>query len=251
MSESHQRVALVTGASWGIGRATAAALAREGYVTILADLDEEKGREAVSECEREGGPCHFVRCDITDEASVQRLIAEIIDRFGRLDAAFNNAGVEGDLGPTGDCSTANFDKIVGVNLRGTFLCLREELRRMVEQEQGGAIVNCASIAGLIGFAGIPAYTASKHGVVGLTRNAALEYATRNIRVNAVCPGPIDTPMLERLMMGVPRAAIVQEEPVGRLGRPEEIAAAVVWLCSSAARLVTGQAIAVDGGWTAR
>lgn len=251
MADSRERVALVTGASSGIGRAAARAFSRDGYITILADLDEDEGRKAAAECEVEGSPCRFIRCDVSDEESVERLISDIASRFGRLDAAFNNAGIEGELGPTADCSTSNFDNVIAVNLRGTFLCLREELRRMVEQGQGGAIVNCASVAGLIGFAGIPAYTASKHGVVGLTRNAALEYAQRNIRVNAVCPGPIETPMLDRLMTGVPREAILEGEPVGRLGQPEEIAAAVIWLCSPAASLLTGQAIAVDGGWTAR
>lgn len=244
-------VALVTGASSGIGKATAKAFAHEGYTTILADVHEEEGRAAAGECEREGATCQFIRCDVSDESSVQNLIGEIVSRFGRLDAAFNNAGIEGALGPTADCATDNFDRIIAVNLRGVFLCLREELRQMTKQERGGAIVNCSSIAGLIGFAGIPAYTASKHGVVGLTKNAALEYAKANIRVNAVCPGAIDTPMLDRLMMGgVPHETIVATEPVNRLGTPAEIAAAVVWLCSGNASFVTGQAIAVDGGWTA-
>lgn len=244
-------VALVTGASAGIGKATAKAFARESYTTVLADVNEGQGRDAAAECEREGGTCQFIRCDVADETSVQNLIGEIVSRFGRLDAAFNNAGIEGALGPTADCTTENFDRIIAVNLRGTFFCLREELRQMTKQERGGAIVNCSSIAGLIGFAGIPAYTASKHGVVGLTKNAALEYAKANIRVNAVCPGAIDTAMLDRLMTsGVPRETIVATEPVNRLGTPEEIASAVVWLCSGSASFVTGQALAVDGGWTA-
>ncbi len=244
-------VALVTGASSGIGRATAKALAREGYTTILADVHEEQGRAAAAECESESATCQFIRCDVSDKSSVQNLIGEIVARFGRLDAAFNNAGIEGALGPTAECTTENFDRIIAINLRGVFFCLREELRQMTKQESGGAIVNCSSIAGLIGFAGIPAYAASKHGVIGLTKNAALEYAKANIRVNAVCPGAIDTPMLDRLMMGgVPRETIVATEPVNRLGTPQEIASAVVWLCSSNASFVTGQAIAVDGGWTA-
>lgn len=245
-------VALVTGASSGIGRATARAFASAGYTTIIADLHEQEGSEALAECEREGATCRFIRCDVSDEASVQALFSAIVSSFGRLDAAFNNAGIEGAQAPAGECTTDNFDRVVSVNLRGVFLCMREELRLMTKQETGGAIVNCSSVAGLVGFAGIPAYVASKHGVVGLTRNAALEYAQQKIRVNAVCPGAIETPMLERLMSGgVPRDSIVATEPVGRLGKPEEIAAAVVWLCSTPASFVTGQAIAVDGGWTAR
>lgn len=244
-------IALVTGASSGIGKATAKAFAREGYTTVLADVHEEEGYAATAECEREGATCRFIRCDVSDESSVENLIGEIVSTFGKLDAAFNNAGIEGALGATADCTTENFDRIISVNLRGVFFCLREELRQMTKQESGGAIVNCSSIAGLVGFAGIPAYVASKHGVIGLTKNAALEYAKASVRVNAVCPGAIDTPMLDRLMMGgVPRETIVATEPVARLGKPEEIASAVVWLCSPAASFVTGQAIAADGGWTA-
>jgi NAD(P)-dependent dehydrogenase (short-subunit alcohol dehydrogenase family) len=250
MATGDGRVALITGASSGIGRATARAFAREGYALVIADSQEEDGREAASECEQQGATCQFIRCDVSDETAVQSLFREIASSFGHLDAAFNNAGIEGAIGAIGDCATSNFDRIIAVNLRGLFLCLREELRQMTKQDSGGSIVNCASIAGLVGYAGIPAYVASKHGVVGLTRNAALEYARQNIRVNAVCPGAIETPMLERLMSsGVDREALVQAEPVGRLGRPEEIAEAVLWLCSSTASFVTGQAIAVDGGWT--
>lgn len=251
MKVGEGRVVLVTGASSGIGRASARAFAREGYITVLADVNEDEGRAASLECEKEGAKCHFVRCDVSDETSVRSLIAEIVSSFGRLDAAFNNAGIEGEQAPVGDCTTENFDRVIGVNLRGLFLCMREELRQMVKQEKGGVIVNTSSIAGLVGFAGIPAYVASKHAVIGLTRNAALEYAKQNIRVNAICPGAIETPMLDRLMSGgVAREAIVQTEPVGRIGTPEEIASAALWLCNPAASFVTGQAIAVDGGWTA-
>lgn len=252
MTGGEGAVALVTGGNSGIGRATARAFASAGYTTIVADLHDEQETEVLAECEQAGATCRFIQCDVANEASVRDLIAEIVSSFGRLDAAFNNAGIEGEQAPTGECTTSNFDRVISVNLRGVWLCMREELQQMVKQENGGAIVNCSSVAGLVGFAGIPAYVASKHGVVGLTRNAALEYAQQKIRVNAVCPGAIETPMLDRLMSGgVARETIVATEPIGRLGKPEEIAAAVVWLCSSAASFVTGQAIAIDGGWTTR
>jgi len=247
---SEARVALVTGASSGIGKATAYAFAREGYSLVLADVQEPQGHEVASECQREGGSARFIACDVADEESVRNLIAEIVSGFGRLDVAFNNAGIEGDLAPTGECSKDNFDRVIAVNLRGVFLCMREELRQMTSQETGGVIVNTSSIAGLVGFGGIPAYVASKHGVIGLTKNAALEYAQRNIRVNAICPGAIETPMLDRLMTTVPRETVVRGEPIGRLGTPEEIASAVLWLCSPSASFMTGQALTVDGGWTA-
>jgi len=236
-----QRVALVTGASSGIGKATGLAFVREGYSVIRADVHEPA----------ESGSSTFIHCDVSNEASVRSLFAQIDSQFGRLDAAFNNAGVLGDLGPTADCSAANFDRVIATNLRGAFLCLREELRVMAGQGEGGAIVNCSSVAGLVGLAGAPAYVASKHALAGLTKTAALEYAKANIRVNAVCPGPIDTPMLSDLMAAMPggRDGLITLEPVGRLGKPEEIGEAVVWLCSPAASFVTGQAIAVDGGWT--
>jgi NAD(P)-dependent dehydrogenase (short-subunit alcohol dehydrogenase family) len=247
------RVALVTGASSGIGRATARAFARDGYTTVIADLDDELGRGAAAECEREGATARFIRCDVSDEGSVRNLVAEIVSSFGRLDVAFNNAGIEGEHALTADSTTSNFDRVIAVNVRGVWLCMREELRQMTKQDSGGAIVNCSSVAGQVGLPGVPAYVASKHGVIGLTRTAALEYARQGIRVNAVCPGAIQTPLLERFMEGMPggRDAVLAGEPVGRIGSPDEIAAAVLWLCSPAASFVTGHAMTVDGGWTAQ
>ena len=253
MAESLRPVALVTGAGSGIGRATAYAFARAGYALVLADSDEAGGRATEAELIAEEFPGKFVRCDVSREEEVSALVESAVDSFGRLDAAFNNAGIEGAQAETADCPAENFDRVIAVNLRGVYLCMREEIRQMLRQSGGGAIVNCASVAGLIGLPNIPAYVASKHGVVGLTRTAALEYARRGIRVNAVCPGAIETPMLERYMAGAEhgREAMIENEPMGRIGAPEEIAEAVLWLSCKTASFVTGQAIAVDGGWTAR
>jgi len=251
--ESSNKVALVTGAASGIGKATARAFVATGYVTVAADVNAHEGDAAARELGGEAGGCHFLRCDVADPASVRTLFAQIDSRFGRIDAAFNNAGVEGLQAPTDECTLDNWDRVMGINLRGLFLCMQEEIRRMLCQKEGGAIVNCASVAGLVGLPGIPAYTAAKHGVVGLTRSAALEYATRKIRVNAVCPGAIETPMLQRFMgeSAGAREAMLATEPVGRIGTPDEIANAVVWLCSEKASFIVGQPVAVDGGWTAR
>lgn len=249
----HPRAALVTGASSGIGRATARLFARAGYAVALADRDEARGREAAAELEKEGADCAFFRCDVSEEDDVSAMMKQVITRFGRIDAAFNNAGIEGETADSGDCTAENWDRVIAVNLRGVWLCLREEIWYMSKEESGGVIVNCASVAGLIGIPGIPAYVASKHGVVGLTKAAALEYAARNIRINAVCPGAIETPMLERYMQRSEdgREQMIAAEPMARIGLPEEIAEAVLWLCSPGASFTTGQALAVDGGWTAK
>lgn len=246
------KVALVTGASSGIGKATALAFARAGYAVALADIDDAAGTDVLKALQAEGRNALFVQCDVADAAQVNYLIAHCVAAFGGLDVAFNNAGIEGELAATADCTLENWDRVIGVNLKGVWLCMRAELRQMLQQAEGGAIVNCSSVAGLAGLPTVPAYVASKHGVVGLTRTAALEYATRNIRVNAVCPGAIETPMLERFMQGEQgRQQMIATEPVGRIGSPEEIAAAVIWLSGPGASFVTGHALAVDGGWTAR
>lgn len=242
------KTALVTGSSFGIGRATAIAFAKRGANIVLSDIqpDETTGNEIKAA----GSESIFVKCDVADASQVQHLINKAIEAFGRVDFAFNNAGIEGSSAPLADCTDKNWNRIIGINLTGVFNCMRAELQVM--QKQGsGVIVNNASIAGLVGFQGAPAYVASKHGVVGLTKNAALDTAKLGIRVNAVCPGVIQTPMIDRATADNPEMLDMLKagEPVGRLGEPEEIAETVVFLCTEGAGFITGQAIAVDGGWT--
>lgn len=247
------KVALVTGAGSGIGKAAAISFARAGYAVVLADLDVTSGRQALKEVEATGGTAIFVHCDVSDSVDALDMVEQAVSKFGRVDAAFNNAGIEGESATTTDCGHDNWDRVIATNLTGVWFCMCNEIRQMLKQASGGVIVNCASVAGLTGIAGMPAYVASKHGVVGLTKVAALDYAQKGVRVNAVCPGAIMTPMLERVMGDdeVGRQGIVAREPVGRLGTPEEIANTVVWLCGEGASFITGQAIAVDGGWTAQ
>ena len=246
------KVALVTGAGGGIGRATALAFAREGARVVVSDVPGGGGEETARLVADAGSGAVHVACDVTRTAEVEALVAAAVDAFGRLDCAHNNAGVEGAYARIADCDEEDFDRTCAVNLKGVYLCLKAEIARMLGTGAGGAIVNTASVAGVEGAKNLPAYVASKHGVMGLTRTAALEYATRGIRVNAVCPGPIRTRMLESIMEENPRMepAMIAAVPMRRLGAPEEIAEAVVWLCSDRASYVTGQGLVVDGGFTA-
>ena len=251
MSSMEGKVALVTGGSAGIGRAAALALPREGADVSIGDVQVARGEQVVEEIEAAGGKALFVATDVSKWADVSRLVDETIARFGRLDYAFNNAGMEGEPAATAECSEENWQRTLAVNLTGVWLYMRAEIPRMLAVG-GGAIVNNSSVAGLVGFAGIPAYAASKHGIVGLTKTAAIEYATQGLRVNAVCPGVIDTEMVARFTHGdaTALAGLRAEAPAARLGSPGEIAEAVVWLCSDRASFVTGQALAVDGGFVA-
>jgi NAD(P)-dependent dehydrogenase (short-subunit alcohol dehydrogenase family) len=247
------KVALVTGGASGIGRATAIAMAREGARVVVADVAEAGGAETVQRIVAAGGQAVFQRADVADAADVDALVRRAVEAYGRLDCAFNNAGIEGAVTAPHEYPDDVFDRVIAVNLKGVWLCLKAEVRQMLAQG-GGAIVNTASAAGLVGAPTIAAYDASKHGVVGLTKSFALAYARQGIRVNAVCPGIIRTPMVERSFLARdPNAAARLEasEPVGRMGTPEEVAEAVVWLCSDAASFVTGVALPVDGGMVAR
>jgi NAD(P)-dependent dehydrogenase (short-subunit alcohol dehydrogenase family) len=252
MGDLDGKVAIVTGASAGIGRAAALALAAEGAAVVAADIDAARGEQVAAEINDKGGKALFVPTDVSDDAQVEAMVRQAVEAFGGLDLAFNNAGIEGTPAPTHECTPQNWQRTLAVNLTGVWSCMRHEIPRMLERG-GGSIVNCSSVAGLVGFPTIPAYVASKHGIIGLTRTAALEYAEAGIRVNAVCPGVIDTEMVERFTGGqeAAEAAMIAMEPVGRMGRPEEIADAVAWLCSDRSSFTTGQALAVDGGFVAR
>lgn len=243
------KVALITGGSFGIGKATAVAFAQRGAKVVIADVLENP--DALKEVKGAGSEGIFVKCDVSQEKEVSEMINKALLHFGRLDFAFNNAGIEGQMANTQECTETNWDKTLAVNLKGVWLCMRHEIPHMLHKG-GGVIVNTASIAGLVGFPGLPAYVASKHAIIGLTKTAALENAKSGIRVNAVCPGVIKTAMVDRIT-GKDKVAEKQfesQEPVGRMGQPEEVASAVIWLCSEGASFVTGHALAVDGGWIA-
>ncbi len=246
------KVALVTGAGSGMGLAAARAFAAEGAAVALADINEAAARAAAEQLVAAGHNAIGIHCDVADDAQVKAMVEQTVSTFGRLDAAFNNAGIQSPISEVADASVEEFDRVNAVNLRAVFSCMKYELLKMREQGSG-AIVNNSSLGGLVGIAGRAIYHAGKHGVLGLTKSAALDYASRGIRINAVCPGIIDTPMVAGMLTSQAEAMkeLMKDVPIGRLGRAEEIADAVVWLCSPRASFVIGHALAVDGGYTVR
>ena len=249
----HTKVALITGGSAGIGRATALAFAREGARVVIADVDVEGGEGTARLVRTAGGEALFVPTDVSRTTDVRTLVERTVATYGRLDYACNNAGIEGTQAPTADYPEEIWNRVININLTGVWLCMKYEIPQMLTQG-GGVIVNMASILGTVGFPNAAAYVAAKHGLIGLTRTAAIEYAPRGIRVNAVCPAFIATPMLDRAgLLTNPEvyATLVNLHPIKRLGKPEEVAEAVIWLCSDAASFVTGHALLVDGGYIAQ
>ncbi len=272
------KIALITGGASGIGRAAALVFAREGAKILVADILAESGQETAALVRQAGGEATFVQCDVTQAAQVEALIDAAVANYGRLDCAFNNAGIEGQAAPTAECSEANWDRVVNINLKGVWLCMKYEIKQMLRQG-GGAIVNTASVAALVAEPARCAYAAAKGGVVQLTRTAAIEYAKAGLRINAVCPGAIQTPMIDRALAemkintmspGAIRSPLIERmanglmglrpvqamflgmmHPLGRAGKPEEIAQAAAWLCSDAASFITGHALTIDGGMTAQ
>jgi NAD(P)-dependent dehydrogenase (short-subunit alcohol dehydrogenase family) len=241
------KVVFITGAAGGIGRAAALAFAAEGARVAILDRSADALEEVKTSVKNAGAEVMAIACDVSSPEQVQAAVRQIVDRFGRLDVAFNNAGVENKAAPVHEIDLAEWDRILGINLRGTFVCMKHELAQMVKQG-GGVVVNTSSGAGIRGVAGGAAYAASKHAIIGLTRSAALDYAKQNIRVNAVLPGNIETPMMDRFTGGDIQKAI-DLEPVGRLGKPEEIAESVLWMASDLGGFVTGAATVIDGGWS--
>ena len=243
-------VTLVTGAAWGIGLTTARAFAQSGAIAVLSDINEPA--QQAEELVKQGFKAMSIQCDVSDERQVKTMIGKIVVSCGRLDAAYNNAGINSPVAETANTSSEGYDRVMNINLRGIWNCMKYELRQMRQQESG-AIVNCSSIGRLIGIAERGVYQASKHGVIGLTKSAALEYAAKGININAACPGIIQTPMLETITEREPEAlkALIEELSNRRPRRPEEVARAVLWLCRPAASLVIGHAIAVDGGYTVK
>ncbi len=250
MSEFLNKVVLVTGGNSGIGRAAALEFARQGAKVVIAGRRVKEGEETVSLIENHGGTAIFIKTDITQAVEVENLIEKTVAVYGQIDYAFNNAGTEGKYAPVIEQTEELWDLIINTNLKGVWLSMKYQILQMLKQG-GGVIVNNASIAGMIGFPNASIYAASKYGVIGLTKTLALEYAKDNIRVNCVCPGAIETDMLTRFWGEEGTSQITDAHPIGRLGKPEEIANSVIWLCSNAASFITGQSIAIDGGYTAQ
>ncbi|CCQ33838.1 3alphaor 20beta-hydroxysteroid dehydrogenase protein [Halorhabdus tiamatea SARL4B] len=249
MSELQDGVAIVTGGSTGIGAATAKRFADEGASVVVADVNVEDGEDTVAEIVDAGGEATFVEVDVTDPAEVEAMVETAVDTYGGLDFAVNNAGIEGENEPTSDQPLDNWEQVIDVNLKGVFVGMQAEIDAMLE-DGGGAIVNMSSIAGQVGFPNLTPYVASKHGVIGLTKTASLEYSEAGVRVNAICPGVIETPMVE----ATDQASIEQTiaaTPIGRLGEPSEIGDAAVWLCSEEASFVTGESLVIDGGYVSQ
>lgn len=246
------KVALITGAGSGIGRATAKIFAREGAKIVLADVVEDGGLQTLAMIGDSGRDAIFIKTDVSRESDVEAAVAKAVSTYGRLDCAFNNAGIEGQGSLTHECTTENWNRVIAIDLTGVWLCMKAEIAQLLKQGNGGAIVNTSSGAGLAGVKGMPAYVAAKHGVAGLTKSAAIEYGRHKIRVNAVCPGPIRTPMMERLLGERPdaEARFARGGPLKRLGEAEEIGETVAWLCSDRASYVTGLPMPVDGGFMA-
>jgi len=247
------KVALITGAGSGLGLATAKAFAESGAAVVMADWNENAVGSAAEQLAAQGHKTLAIRCDVAEDAQVEAMVERAVATFGRLDAAYNNAGVQNTVAEAADASREDFDRVMSINLRGVWSCMKSELRQMRKQGSG-AIVNCSSIGGIVGGARRGTYQASKHGVLGLTKSAALDYAARGIRINAICPGLIHTAMADQMMASGQADALnamLKDVPIGRLGRSDEIASAVLWLCSSAASLVVGHALVVDGGYTIR
>jgi NAD(P)-dependent dehydrogenase (short-subunit alcohol dehydrogenase family) len=243
------KAAIITGAGSGIGRATAKIFAREGAKLLISDIVAEAGTETLEALRATGAAAIFMKVDVSKVSDVAAMVAKAVETYGRIDCAFNNAGIEGEGAVTHKCSEENWHRVISINLTGVWLCMKAEIEQMLKQGGGGSIVNTSSLAGLAGSVGGPAYVASKHGVAGLTKTAALEYGRHGIRVNAVCPGPIRTPMMQRIMHGSAEAEqrFIRAEPLKRFGEPEEIGESVAWLCSDRASYVTGLAMPVDGG----
>jgi len=252
MGRIEGKVALITGAGSGIGRTTAILFAAEGAMVAVSDVSVDGGEETVRQIRQAGGEAVFVKADVSSATEVENMVSKTVETYGRLDYAVNNAGMEAQPTPTADYTEADFDRTIAVNLKGTWLCLKYEIRQMLGQG-AGVVVNVSSIAGLVGVPAMSAYVAAKHGIVGLTRTAALEYGTTGIRVNAVCPSAVRTPLMEQVIAGMPELGENMEanHPLGRIGDPKEIAESILWLCSDEASFVTGHALAVDGGYLAK